>query len=750
MTSLLCLPIQCWCNTMRHCLIAHYATTPMKLFQFLLGLYACFSLSSAWAQAPQEQVTLDSLHKQLITIVESELAENKELDQTYASRLKSMVPVWREIPTRTSIQGRLQQLSAYLNQSNASQKTKDAVDACIAEIGEYIEKQNKQMAEDIRKTTGETLRRMMKTNDPEEIRKQITEYKDYRTKASQREFREEHTSSAEASSASQFMNYWLSFHNYRVEEQLRYAAGQINQLEGLSSNMSWFLSTDEFRQLMQDLRKSLGLLQPNELEALWHQTLQELLDDANQDHLDELLLKVNKCYQIAQASSPNDSRETRWQWLESLARRLNESVQRCKEGGAPGFSVYEFSRNNSSGGVVVKKEEFHARLSKYFIRSTDDKGNATSLRLFYDEAELKTIAEGLLARVLDDANQDKLPELQLEIKRMRSYASSESYSGASTLSAKFERMTQLARTIHDNVSTLKVGGNNQLNLSQLYNDYSDGIMLLSKKDLLEKSKKYMVNVQQKDGTQTKLPLYLDAEELFQKINRFEELPALLSEITRASSQVTYENGVSPLAGLLPRVARCSELAGKLASGESFMMQTTSSSYYYSDSSRPTPTTGPIVEKINRLESQIEWALIRRFFPGEDATQAEDQDQTINALMAKFRDQKNYQAMLHLYNATQSIKPSRQLLSQTQAQAIRDYLNGVRQQEVFEQSRLAVFYLQKAATSSATVIDAQQLKTRLQQLRKKSAEDYQKGIDDALRSPAADATPREIEVPAAAK
>lgn len=182
-----------------------------------------------------------------------------------------------------------------------------------------------------------------------------------------------------------------------------------------------------------------------------------------------------------------------------------------------------------------------------------------------------------------------------------------------------------------------------------------------------------------------------------------------------------------------------------------MMQTTySSNYYGSDSVRSTPTTGPLVDKINQLELQIEWALILRFLPGEDAPNAKDQDNKIKALMARFREQKNYQAMLHLYNASQSIKPSRQLLSPTQVQAIRDYLSGVRQEEVLDQPRLAVFYLQKSAMSAATVIDAQQLKTRLQSLRRKSPSDYDKGIEDALRTPGGDVAPREMEVPAAAK
>lgn len=723
----------------------------MKPFFSVLALCSFLSVSLAWAEAPQEQVTLESLHKKLTTIVEKELANNKELDKEYASRLKYMVPVWRDTPTRTSIQGRLQQLSVYLDQSNASQKSKDDANACMTQITEFLDKQSKQVAEDIRKTTSETLRRVMKASDPEEIRKWITEYKDYRMKVAHGGFRDESATPADTSSASQFMDYWLGFHNYRISEQTRYAAGQITQMEALSSRISSFLTSDEITQALQNLRKSIGMLPPKELEAAWQQTLQELLDDANQDRLDELMQKVNKHYQIAQAANSTEMQASRWQWLEMLGRKLKESVQRGRDGGVPSFSVEDFSRNDSSYGVLIKAEELTSRLNKYLIRGKDDKNNAISVRLFYDAAELKTATDQLLERILNDAHQDRLVELQDEIKRLRSYASTSRYTGTSNLSAKLERMSQLARSIKDNVAVLKMGGNNQLSLPQIYNDYSDGAVLLSKEDLLEKLKRYQVHVQGKDGASIKRALYVDAEELLQQVKSYAELPAVVPEINRALSNAMTESGVLPLAGLMPRITRCADIAQQLSTGEAFLLQpSSSSSYYGSDSSRSTPTSGPVVDRIKQLEADVEWSVILRYFPGEASNNAVDHETRIKSLMAKFREQKNYEAMSQLHGVSVYFKSTRQLLSQVQAQAIRDYLNGVRQQEVLDQPRLAVFYLQKAALSSATVIDVQQLKTRLQALRKKNPADYEKGIDDALKAPATDTFPREMEVPAAVK
>ena len=723
----------------------------MKPFLSVLALCSFLSFLPAWAEAPQEQVTLESLQKQLTTIVENELANNKELDKEYASRLKYMVPVWRDTPTRTSIQGRLQQLSVYLDQSNASQKSKDDANACMKQITEFLDKQSKQMAEDIRKTTSETLRRVMKASDPEEIRKWITEYKDYRMKVAHGGFRDESATPADTSSASQFMDYWLGFHNYRVSEQTRYAAGQITQMEALSSRISSFLTSDEITQALQNLRKSIGMLPPKELEALWQQTLQELLDDANQDRLDELMQKVNKHHQIAQASNSTEMQASRWQWLDMLGRKLKESVQRGRDGGVPSFSVEDFTRNDSSYGVLIKAEELTGRLNKYLIRAKDDKGNAISVRLFYDAAELKATTDQLLERILDDAHQDRLVELQDEIKRVRSYASANRYGGTSNLSSKLERLSQLARSIKDNVAVLKMGGNNQLSLPQIYNDYSDGAVLLSKENLLEKLKRYQVHVQGKDGASIKRALYVDAEELLQEVKSYSELPAVVPELNRALSNAMTESGVLPLAGLMPRITRCADIAQQLSTGEAFLLQpSSSSSYYGSDSSRSTPTSGPVVDRIKQLEADVEWSVILRFFPAEASNNAVDHETRIKSLMTKFREQKNYEAMSQLHGVSVYFKSTRQLLSQAQAQSIRDYLNGVRQQEVLDQPRLAVFYLQKAALSSATVIDVQQLKTRLQALRKKNPSDYEKGIDDALKAPATDTFPREMEVPAAAK
>ncbi|MFM2171264.1 MAG: hypothetical protein RI957_1493 [Verrucomicrobiota bacterium] len=723
----------------------------MKRPLSLLTLCCSVLLSPALGQTAPAQVTLESLHKQITTTLENEIANNKKLNPNVALQLKAMSPVWRDNQARSSIEGRLQSLKSVVNQDNISQKTREATNACITQISDLMEKQSKQMAEEIRKSTADALRRVMKATETEEIRKVISAYKEDRLKVPNGGFRDDNATPVNTTSVSEFMEHWLSFHQYRDSNQIRYAAGQITQMENLSSRVSSFLTADEVTQSLQNLRKSIGMLPPKELEVLWQQTFQELIDDANQDRLDELIQKVNKNHQMSMASNATETQASRWQWLDMLGRKLKESIQRGREGGTPNFTAEDFTRHDSSYGVVIKPEEFTSRMNRYLIRGKDGKGQEISVRLFYDVAELKAATDQLLARILDDAHQDQLVGLLEEIKRLRSYASSNRHSHAFNLSSKLERLSLLARSIKDSVTALKMGVINQLNLQQLYNDYSDGEALLSKEDLLEKLKRYQVQVPSKDGAAVKRALLVDAEELLLQAKSCSELPAILPELTRASSNSVSENGTNALTGLMPRINRCADIAQQLSSGEAFMMQTSSSSsYYIGDSSRSTPTSGPLVDRIKLLEAEVEWSALLRFFPAETSHDAKDHENRLKTLMAKFREQKNYEAMSQLHSVSQCFKASRQLLSQAQAQTIRDYLNGVRQQEVFDQPRLAVFYLQKAALSSTNLIDTQQLKNRLQSLRTQYPSDYDKGIDDALKMPTTEAFPREIEIPARAK
>jgi hypothetical protein len=723
----------------------------MKLPLSTLALCCCLAVSPAFAQEPQEKITLETLHKKLISTVENELASNKDLEAGYAAHLKAMIPVWRENPSRNSIEQRLVQFKSFISRGNVSQKTKDSVDLYVMQISDLIKKQSDQSVEDITKFAGESIRRVMKSTDPEEIRKLIAEFVDYRSKMASGEFRDESISSSKLSAVTQFMDYSLKFHEYRVSESWSSAAGQIRNMEQTTAVLSFCVTADEMKQFLEGLRKSIGVLPPKEFEALLNQSIDDLLNDANQDRVDEIMQQVRKYSQLNGSSSSGEMLAMRCQSLESLGRQLQESIRKGRAGSNPQFRATDLIRSDSSYGKLMKPEELETRLKKYTIRFKDKEGATMESRLYYDVGELTIICENILAEILHDANQDRYPEILAKISAYRYYASAFSSSDGSSLSTRFDKLSYLAKNVGDIVKILQRGENPQINLNQMLNSYSDGITLLSREELLEKLKRYNVKVTEKSGTIVLRPLYVDAEEVLQSVSSLSELPQALPELKRAVSIGSDADDRNSSMRWFPSIARCAEWAEKLESGDSFILTPPYSGQYYgSDSPRSVLSTTPNPESLKKLEAEAEWAVIKRFFPKEEYGKAEDHEVVIKNLMKRFLHEKNYEAIDQLQRVSFYFKPARNLLSQGQAQAIRDYLDGVRQEEVLDQPRLAVFHYQKVAASQTTVIDDDHLKARLQSLRKKFPADYDKGIEDAMRTPAAAVAPKEIEVPAAAK
>ena len=134
------------------------------------------------------------------------------------------------------------------------------------------------------------------------------------------------------------------------------------------------------------------------------------------------------------------------------------------------------------------------------------------------------------------------------------------------------------------------------------------------------------------------------------------------------------------------------------------------------------------KKIVQFDAELEHAILKRLFPKQEFGNVGDHESFLRSLMKRFIEAKNYDGIDKLHRVSIYFKPSRMLLSQTQAQVVRDYLDGIRQEEVLEQPRLAVFHYQKAASANSSIVDAESLKARLQKMRLNHPEDYEKGID----------------------
>jgi hypothetical protein len=157
------------------------------------------------------------------------------------------------------------------------------------------------------------------------------------------------------------------------------------------------------------------------------------------------------------------------------------------------------------------------------------------------------------------------------------------------------------------------------------------------------------------------------------------------------------------------------------------------------------------EKIIPLKNQAQWMVLQRFFP-EIKTSGADPDPTIKALQEKSISAKNFDAVLNLSQTVACFSPDQQLLAPSEITAIQHYLAGIRQDDQLSEPRLATCYLQKAAVIRSSVIPVENLKTRLQKLKRDFPADYEKGTDDSFRPAPEEPSrlPLLLNVPAAAK
>jgi hypothetical protein len=92
-------------------------------------------------------------------------------------------------------------------------------------------------------------------------------------------------------------------------------------------------------------------------------------------------------------------------------------------------------------------------------------------------------------------------------------------------------------------------------------------------------------------------------------------------------------------------------------------------------------------------------------------------------------------MLALNQLSAYFTPGQMLLTPQNSMALQSYLNGVKQEEQLDQPRLATYYYQRAAAAPDGPVPVSDLKQRLQGLKQRSPDDYEKGTDDSLKSSA---------------
>ena len=713
----------------------------------------CITLAviPAVAQEAQAKPTLEELRKNLITAVSEDIASNKGWDEIEVAEAKRMVELLRVVPPEKLTEREMRPLNALVSAGKLSQKTKDGYRLYIERIEAEAAAKKEKFVEEISNQASQFLRLVMKSEDPEQIRKASEEFSQYRNKILSSNMRDDRVSSSKLSNVTQFMENSLKFHEARKEENWSSAANYLRYMEQSLTSSGSFVTTEEIKAFMEKSRTSIGLLTPKELGETYAKIIDELLNDANQERIEDILLQIRKYSQISGSSSTAGyaTISSRLQRLESFGKALLQSIQRVQYGELPAFRLEQWINSDSSYGVLMKQEELLPRLKKYRIRVTTSAGQTKETRLYYDADELMAVTNDLLAELLSDSNQDRIDEIIDKCRSFQNYCSSSSSPEFSSISARLSQVQYLGTNINQSVRRLQRGATLQISIDQWLNQSSSAKPFMKRQELVDKLKAYNVKVTAEGNATTMEPLYLEANDVLNRIVTLADLQKELPTLTKAMQTAINESGSSEYNRVLLVVTRCAEISQKLESGDAFVLPSPAlpSNYPFSDASRYVQPAHEMPAKITKLENELEVAILKRFFPKEDYGNGQDHEAFLRNLMKRFTEAKNYEAMNLLHRISLVFKPTRMLLSQTQEQVLRDYLDGIRQEEVLDQPRMAMLHYQKAAQTNSSIIEANVLKTRLQKLRQSHPEEYDKAIEDCLKFPSTAPTPRELEVPA---
>jgi hypothetical protein len=363
--------------------------------------------------------------------------------------------------------------------------------------------------------------------------------------------------------------------------------------------------------------------------------------------------------------------------------------------------------------------------------------------------ELQATFEKTVHELFNDANQDRLEEIADQIRKYQQLCSSSSSSSAMTaMSARWQQLNSLASTFIQNVQIVQNGGTSRFSPEQWLRSNSESKPVIPRAELINRLKNYKVRVIGDNGRVE--PMYDDIRDILGRIRNLGDVQKELPAYQKAVRLSSYESESGNWSATLPAMTYYADLHSKLETGATFVLRNINNPYS-SDSMRyyPQAANDLAAEKITALRNQAQWNILQRFFP-DIKTTAANPDSTIKALLEKSIAAKNFETVLNLNLTVAFFAPDQQLLAPSEISAIQHYLAGIRQDDQLSEPRLATCYFQKAASIQSTVIPAEDLKTRLQKLKRDFPADYEKGTDDSFRPTPEDPSrfPGVLNVPAA--
>jgi len=701
----------------------------------LIALFLTGSPTQAGDTNPQ--ANLQKLRGQLISAVEEDIAQEKNLEPMYVSSIKKITENMKTAPANPLKDSDLSRLSAYLSSDRFSQKTKDALRVYQDELKSELESRKEKFFNEFKTATAGFVRRAMTTEDPEALQTLAAEVGEFKNKFLSNDLRDSRISSNSTSSLDEFINSISRFHTSRTSENLIAASNSLSSLERAANDMKAYVTTDEVKEFMARTRKSIGIIPPKETDALIQKTLNDLLDDKNQDRLEEIAQLIQKNQRISgyNSSSEYQSQSLRWGRLHNFANTLQQSLQRVKNGGISQISTDQWTGSESGYPILMKKDELVAKLKSYRVNVTDSQKNVTQERIYYDAKELRALTDELVTQLFDDANQNQLDEIQQKIKKFRSYCGSSSSSEFTTVSQRLQQLEYYSSQLAQSVRRIQDGGASQVNIEQWLQYNSEYGSLMKRPELMSTLGKYKVRITDGKNTLKEVPIYQDPREILGRINRADDIEKELQALSQAGRS-SYDSNSGNLSTVAASLTQFAEIHANLKSGDSFVVPTTPLSTptfgEYPNNSMQSDTR--ITAKLEQLRNEIERAMIQRMFPAIEIPKTTDRNTMIRAIQKQFVDAQNYEALLTLGRLVMYFTPKKTLLVPQEMLAIQQYTDGLRQQEQLGDFRIATTHFQRAAAARSTIIPVGNLKNLLQTLKKDHPEDYAKGTDDFVGTP----------------
>lgn len=343
--------------------------------------------------------------------------------------------------------------------------------------------------------------------------------------------------------------------------------------------------------------------------------------------------------------------------------------------------------------------------------------------------EAQRLFDAKVTELLDDKNQDRLDAIQ---ETVRKQAELSRKIAKSSLSQKWQVLSELATGFSQNVTGMKRGGPPQFSPEQWYRANPDTAEIIGRDEFVELMKRYRVRLMDDSGKVREEPIYFDMNEVIARIQTpadiARELPVFLKAAKQAAnsseSSVNWQN-------LGQRLQQYADLFAKLESGVSFSLGGYSQGDYNYERSNTPVVEDAATKKSADLNQQLQWMIVQRFLPEAAADPNSTPAKVVADRFAQAKTGNDYQVMLTLGRLSAYLTPGQGLLTPQDGLAIQCYLDGVKQQEELDQPRLATFYFQRAAAVPNSPIPPSAFKARLKALKREAPKDYEKGTDDAL-------------------